>query len=131
MDNILAFTDASFSKPRQVAVIGFRLHYDLYVHTQLISANNADTAEIIAIEFLLQFLSTYHPGHPVIIHSDNLIAINYIIGYYDIPPYISFKKIKGHTKGSDRTQLDRYMKSVDTYVRKELRQYLQPQNTSL
>lgn len=124
MEPILAFTDASFSSKYHVAVIGFRLHYDPYVHTQLINANDEIEAEIAAIEMCLEFLSTQHPGHPVILHSDNWDAIDYILTYYGVASYVTIVKIKGHTKGYQRDQLDRYMKSVDCWVRHQLREYL-------
>ncbi len=122
MATIVAFTDASFCDHSYVAVIGFRLHYSLFVLTELITTNSSIIAEIEAILMCIEYIQIHHPDSSAIIYSDSMDAIRHLQD--QIPGNFRIELIRSHTKGPERTANDRLMKSVDCQVRAELRAYL-------
>lgn len=123
--DIIAFTDASFCLHDKVAAIGFKLHYESEVHIEILKIGTSVEAELQAILFCLEHVRKNHPDSTVEIFSDCTGSISDIQPY--LPPNITVKYIKGHTRPSTRTENDKMMKWVDRHVKSYLRKFLQQQ----
>ena len=118
MPNIIkCFTDASYSQHKSLSIIGYKIGEHDVVLEELLNVKNTQ-AELYAIKKCIKVCNEIYPDDEIIIYTDCQRAFkdpNY-------SPNITLQKIKGHKKGSLKTEDDKVFSIVDKAVRKKLRQ---------
>jgi ribonuclease HI len=119
------YTDASYSKEADGSVIGFLIVFNSgqkYSYYNFLEKVKNTEAEIIASNSAIKYCHDIDPNSSLIVYTDCQKAVKNIV------PNVTYKKVIGHSKKSEKDADDLLFNIVDRGTRKMLRNIVRNKN---